>query len=204
MSKKGLSFDQKKDALLKAMLDSVNIHNMLEIESVGKRNKIIPQSIKEVLEALLAERSISMEKVGTQNIYWAFPSERKASLLVDKAALLAEAEAVRIQRSKAEEALAASIKGVAMNATNRSEILAEIEILPIQIQSNTRELSRLKITDPETVAANLTSARDYCNLWTDNIFILKNRLREFLGLSPDFVDNHFGIPEGFDYYSTYS
>ena len=46
---KGLSFDEKKQKLSKAMIREGLFYNFKEIETIAKKNGIVPQSVKEVL-----------------------------------------------------------------------------------------------------------------------------------------------------------
>jgi len=197
MSKKGLSFDQKKEVLLGAMLASGTIHNMQEVESLGKRNRIIPQAIKEVVEALLAERTICLEKVGTQNIYWAFPSQRKAALLAQRDALHAELLDAQAKRQTAEDRRSDCRKQATLPEAARAATLREAREAQTRTEAVRAELSRLQRTDPTRMAAQikeLKEAKRWCDLWTDNIFVIRQKL----GPS-EMVDHQFGIPPNFDY-----
>jgi len=89
---KGLSFDEKKQKLAKAMITEGSFYNFKEIELIAKRNGIVPQSVKEVLDCLIGDRVVIQEKIGSLNMYvlfpriilsisfWAFASNEVASL----------------------------------------------------------------------------------------------------------------------------
>ena len=66
---KGLSFDEKKAALSKAMLRDGGFYNMRELEGLAKKCGVITQAVKEVVDCLIAEKVIIQEKIGSLNMY---------------------------------------------------------------------------------------------------------------------------------------
>lgn len=66
---KGLSFDEKKAKLSQAMMREGLFYNLKELEILGKKNGVIPQAVKEVVDCLIAERIITQEKIGSLNMY---------------------------------------------------------------------------------------------------------------------------------------
>jgi hypothetical protein len=90
---KGLSFDEKKRILTKAMTDEALYYNFKELEVLAKKKGIVPQSVKEVIDCLIAERIVIQEKIGSLNMYgcclwyryihrsfWAFASNEASAL----------------------------------------------------------------------------------------------------------------------------
>ena len=72
---KGLSFDEKKTVLSRAMMKEGMYYNLKELETLGKRNGVIPQAVKEVVDGLVAEKVIIQEKIGSLNMYVIIPSD---------------------------------------------------------------------------------------------------------------------------------
>jgi hypothetical protein len=66
---KGLSFDEKKSVLSKAMMREGMYYNLKELEVLGKKNGVIPQAVKEVVDCLIAEGIVIQEKIGSLNMY---------------------------------------------------------------------------------------------------------------------------------------
>lgn len=66
---KGLSFDEKKSVLSQAMMKEGMYYNLKELEVLGKKNGVIPQAVKEVVDCLVSERVIIQEKIGSLNMY---------------------------------------------------------------------------------------------------------------------------------------
>ena len=185
-----------------AILASQTIHNMQEIESLGRKHKVIPQAIKEVVEALLAERVLCMEKVGTQNIYWAFPSSQKAMLLSQLDTIKAEVNDARIKLAAAVTKKNECLSAVTMSAEARSAIIANSRSTQKALDAARAKLLSLKKNDPAAVAKKLQElkmAQKTCDMWTENAFILRQRLVEKFGCSEEQVESQFGISRDLDY-----
>merc|ERR1712093_871610 len=86
MSKrKGLSFDEKKAVLLSAMHAEASVYTLKELEVLGKSKGVIPQAVKEVVEGLCADGAVENDKVGSQSLFWALPSQRSSALKTKRA-----------------------------------------------------------------------------------------------------------------------
>ncbi len=48
---------------------------MNDIEKLSQKNGITFQSVKEVLDSLLADDLVTSDKIGAGNFYWSFPSK---------------------------------------------------------------------------------------------------------------------------------
>lgn len=209
MSKKpkGFSFDQKKDVLLKAMLAEAAIYNMKELETLGRKHKVIPQAVPEVVEALLSERSLCMDKIGTQNIYWAFPSHRKAVLLSTKDKLAAEIHTAKLRLQEAAIKSEHAKKEIKLSHKERLKIINETTDLKKDIERLQEEKLQLQKRDPrihEAKLHELKQARALCDKMTDNICIIRQYLlRNFAPVDSNTIDHQFGIyPESLEYFTS--
>ena len=202
MKTKGLSFDQKKDVLLNALLAEASIFNMQELESLAKKNKVIPQAVKEVVEALLAERTMCMEKIGTQNIYWAFASQRKSALLAEHQQLQLQVKDAEIKNSEAKRCMIQAQQAVKMTNAERDRFFQDIEEFKIKAEKLKSELAQLERNDPRKTKAKideLKSSKKLCDIWTDNIFVLKKAFVTRFKCQETALDERFDIPEDLDY-----
>jgi hypothetical protein len=207
MSKKpkGLSFDQKKEVLVQAMLTQASIYTMKELENLGRKNKVIPQAVPEVVEALISERAMCMDKIGTQNIYWAFPSQRKAVLLCTKDKLTADIETAKVRLQEAITKSEHAKKEINLSETDRTKIITETANLKRDIERLQQENVQLQKRDPrihEAKLHELKQARSICDQMTDNICILRQfMLRKFAPVDANAIDEQFGIyPESMEYF----
>jgi hypothetical protein len=65
---KGLSFDEKKAVLTRAMQNEASFYKLQDLEILGKRHGVISQAVKEVVDCLVSERVIIQEKIGSMNM----------------------------------------------------------------------------------------------------------------------------------------
>ncbi|CAJ1429945.1 unnamed protein product [Effrenium voratum] len=101
MSKrKGLSFDEKKSTLLSAMQAEAAFFTLKELETLGKSKGVIPQAVKEVVESLVADDEVQSDKVGSQILFWALPSQRTATLQNKRQKLQAETNQLQSELQK--------------------------------------------------------------------------------------------------------
>ena len=207
MSKKtkGLSFDQKKETLLKAMLSQASIYNMKELETLGRKNKVIPQAVPEVVEALLSERALCMDKIGTQNIYWAFSSQRKAVLLTTKDKLESEIKAATLRLKEATMKSDKAKKEIKLTENERSLMLNQTAEIKKETEKLIQQRTLLQKKDPQLHEAKLKElldARHICDKATDNICILRQfLLKKFGHSSIHALDVQFDItPDILEYF----
>ena len=207
MSKKpkGLSFDQKKETLLQAMLAEASIYNMKELENLGRKNRVIPQAVPEVVEALISERSMVIDKIGTQNIYWAFPSQRKAVLLSTKDKLIADIDTAKTRLQEALTKSENAKKEIKLSEKDRNKILVDTAEIRKDIERLQHQKIQLEKRDPRIHEAKLNElkqARALCDKMTDNICILRQFLvRKFAPVDANAIDQQFEIyPESMEYF----
>lgn len=76
MSKKrGLSLEDKRNVILQIYHDSRIPYNLKEIESRGSKAGVVSQTIKDVNQSLVDDSMVMVDKIGSANIYWSFPSK---------------------------------------------------------------------------------------------------------------------------------
>ncbi|KAG4301078.1 hypothetical protein PCK1_002777 [Pneumocystis canis] len=90
-SKKGLSLAEKRLRLeelfheskeffqLKEVLNSSSLFTYGSTDRGYQEKKIMIQSIKDILQSLVDDGIVKMDKIGTSNYFWSFPSEAKQS-----------------------------------------------------------------------------------------------------------------------------
>ena len=75
MGKKGLSFEEKRKRMLEIFKEDQSFFHLKDIEKLGTKKGIIFQSIKEVLDSLVADNLVEVDKIGSSNFYWSLPSK---------------------------------------------------------------------------------------------------------------------------------
>lgn len=72
--RKGLSFEEKRDRLLKIYYRLREPLNLKEIEKLGPKAGVIPQAVKEVNQSLVDDNLVESDKIGIGAFFWALPS----------------------------------------------------------------------------------------------------------------------------------
>jgi Fe2+ or Zn2+ uptake regulation protein len=80
MSKKGLSFEEKKAKMLQLLHERREFFQLKELEKLAPKEKgITANSVKDVVQALVDDGVIDTDKIGGSVHFWSFP--RYAALL---------------------------------------------------------------------------------------------------------------------------
>ncbi|KAJ3278642.1 Meiotic nuclear division protein 1 [Borealophlyctis nickersoniae] len=198
---KPLSFEEKRKRIAEIFYETKDFWQLKDLEKMAPKQKgVIQQSVKEVLDSLVSDNLVTLEKIGTSNYYWSFPStaaqtrKRKLDELEDELVKLKERRD-EMQRSieKATEGREDSDERTVM-----LERLAEAEALR---KSQLAELERFRDCDPALLEAKEKAtqiARDAANRWTDNIFSLQSYCQRNFNITSQQFSEQFGIPEDFD------
>jgi hypothetical protein len=75
MKKKGVSLKEKQDRMLNHFKTTKEVFNLKEVEKFSVKAGITLQSVKDILDLLLADDLVLQEKIGAGNFFWAFPSQ---------------------------------------------------------------------------------------------------------------------------------
>ncbi|KAM7456166.1 hypothetical protein BLSTO_03084 [Blastocystis sp. subtype 1] len=209
--KRGLSADEKKQKMRDAMLAGKSVYNMKELEKIGKEQGISGMVIKDVVQEMLDDDMIIQEKVGSNSLFWIFPSQ---SYVLKKRKLDTLRQSVGSAREEKEklEAEIAKAKEDKPDSEHRSELLKQYEALKSEKEGLLSTLDTLKEHDPETirqmsapnqipsnVEEDIKTAVDGANRWTDNIWSMKSFLTRKQGISSKEADQALEIPDDFDY-----
>ncbi|MEW5297095.1 MAG: hypothetical protein WDW36_000325 [Sanguina aurantia] len=205
MSKrKGVSADEKRDRMLEIFHDSADVFMLKDIEKLAVKKGIISQAVKDVLQALVDDDLVHVEKIGISNYYWSFPSEASVKVETDLLRLRQDVAAAEKRRAELESAVLDSKAG-REDMEARAAKLAELRELQRRVSSCQAEAAQYKDNDPETVrdmqrGADL--AKTGANRWLDNSWTLQSWCKKrFQGheveLDGMFKEN--GLTEEIDY-----
>mgnify|MGYP005984694169 CR=1 FL=1 len=74
MSKKGLTFDEKKAKMLQLFYEKKEFFQLKELERIAPKEKgIVANSVKEVVQALVDDGAVDTDKIGGSIYFWSFP-----------------------------------------------------------------------------------------------------------------------------------
>ncbi|KAF2109129.1 Mnd1 family-domain-containing protein, partial [Lophiotrema nucula] len=171
---------------------SGSAHSIKELEkalpSVGSINSM---QVKDYLQALSDDNKIRVEKIGSGNWYWSFPSEEKKS----KEALLEKAQeeynkanvAVAELEAKVDEAGAAREEDdelLAGTGGDRKALVTKHANLSKELEALRMELAAYSEQDPVEIERKRDETkqfRDDSEKWTDQIMSMESWLRGHIG-----------------------
>lgn len=158
------------------------------------------QSVKEVLEMLVADGEIQMEKIGTSNYFWSFPSTLKITRQNKLEKFTNELEEVEQELLKVEERITKESE-LRVESAERDEKLKELSRLESEVAKVSAELKKYEVNDPEAYEEKkkqISTLKESVNLWTENIFALQSYCRDKFMMDQDAFEKNFGIPADID------
>ncbi|KAJ1957544.1 Meiotic nuclear division protein 1 [Dispira parvispora] len=201
MSKRGLSLAEKRRRMEELLFETKDFFQLKELEKIAPKSKgIVAQSVKDVLQELVDDDIVNLEKIGTSNYYWSFPSAARKTRQNKIHELQTEVQ----QSVKRNEELTNSVNSAQSgreDTEERTELLRQLTEIEQRHALHKKELEQFRECDPVLLKAKeraAQQAKDAANRWTDNIFILQSYCsNKFMIPAADF-NRQFGIPEDFD------
>jgi len=200
MSKKGLSKDQKQKVILSIYHEMKEPFNLKEIEKAASNKGVVLQTVKDMNQELLHDNLVLMDKIGSANIFWSFPSKVFMDKKNEKANLEAAGKKRKVEMAGLEELRETEQK--LRKSTGRDSKLQRLDQLKEIEAEYSQILEKNKITDPAEVKKVVDAAnkcKDGANRWTDNVFTLKTYLVKKKGMSSKEADKLLKIDTAFDY-----
>ncbi|GAO52270.1 meiotic nuclear division protein 1 [Saitoella complicata NRRL Y-17804] len=204
MSKKGLSAAEKATRMQEIFHESQEFYQYKEIEKIASnKKKIVAMTVKEVLQGLVDDGLVKSEKIGTSIYYWSFPSDSHHLRSQRIAALENELVTLETVQSSLTNNLELE-KAERVESEERRALLKEVKACEEQVKAMKDELGRYTENDPvllEAKRAAANSARQAANMWTDNIFILQQYLRDQMGMGAEELEQMMqqnGVPLDLD------
>ncbi|CAE7369762.1 Mnd1 [Symbiodinium sp. KB8] len=194
-----MSLEEKRQVMLDMLQESKEPFLLKELEKLG--GKKVVQSIKEVLQSLVDDGLVDLEKIGIQNFYWSFPTKALVKLTAKKeeAQEKLDSELSRVEELKGEVAALAAER---TEGDERSDKLAQLGDLRAKKRRLEGQVQEQRANDPETLMAlgeDVAKAKDAANRWVDNIFTLKSYCVEKFSMVSSEFDKALGLPADLDY-----
>ncbi|KAF9217533.1 hypothetical protein CPC16_007788 [Podila verticillata] len=200
-SRKGLSAADKRTKLLELFHESGTFHKLQELEKTAPKLKgIVQQSVKDVLQSLVDDGLVTVEKIGTSNYYWSFPSDVQQKKNAKLKQLREEFAKLEATSAELESRIRLAKSGREDN-DQREELLvklAEAETLDKELQT---ELKRYADSDPTLLEAQKKYsqvAKEAVNKWTENIFVFQSYCVNKFNVDRQELNKNFGISEDMD------
>jgi Mnd1 HTH domain/Leucine zipper with capping helix domain len=201
MSKKGKSFEEKREVMLSIFHQESSVYNMKELEYLGGQNGVVEKTVCDVIESLLNDKLIECEQVGSTKLYWSFPSKSIISLQKSiqnlEETVKKDTEVVESLQSKLRELVETPIE-----AKERTVLLGKVNTLRAKKQELEKELSKFKQNDVQLyneLVLKAKMAKEGADLYTDNVFKMIEHIETKYDKDKVEVYRILGIDETFDY-----
>ncbi|KAI9352087.1 meiotic nuclear division protein 1 [Obelidium mucronatum] len=199
--KKPLSQAEKSAKLLELFHESRDVWALKDIERAGSKEKgIVSNTVKDILDMLVSDGLVTMEKIGISNYYWSFPGAAAAA----KKRQLDDLESEVVSAKRRKEELSKEIEAAKEgreDTDDRQQLMAQVKEAQSRQQGLKAELAQFVDCDPAMIEGKEKAAivaRDAANRWTDNIFNLQSYCRDKYSMAPADFCRAFGIPEDLD------
>ena len=154
-----------------------------DVEKEASRRGVNSMTVKDVVQSLIDDDLVHVDKIGSSNWYWAFPGEATSKA---RASLeTAEKEATQLLEEKLRLEKKIETQTKKNPVTNEHKALsAEVNALRETNTKLTEELESFSSSNPETIKMmrEATSvSKKAANVWTDNVFMMKSWAENKMG-----------------------
>ncbi|KAI5188538.1 hypothetical protein NECID01_0151 [Nematocida sp. AWRm77] len=195
---KPLQMEEKVERLHQLFLEKKTFFRVKDLEKIAPKEKgIVAQSVKDVVEILLAENKIKEDKIGATKYYWSFPSDITKEIKNKHAKL--QSDAARFQdRVKHFKESVAVLKANREGSEERTQQLLDLKAKQEKLKEIDAQLAVYEENNPEyinSVREEVEALREETNITTEHIFILTNYLCNQYGMERKEFMKSFSIPE---------
>ncbi|OAG32034.1 hypothetical protein NEDG_00509 [Nematocida displodere] len=198
---KPLSMEEKENRIHALLQEHNTFYTLKEIEKLAPKVKgVVAQSVKEVLETLVADNRIKEQKIGSSTYFWSFMSdiliqkENHIKSLMHTISTYKETIAALTSKiSEAEEQRIASPK--------RTRNLRELYTKQQEIKDAEAEITFYEQNNPNILRAlkdTLHCLVNRINTHTHNIYVLKQYLCEHFNMDGNDFNTSFNISPDMD------
>ena len=158
-----------------------------DMEKAAAKKGVVFQAVKDVVQSLVDDSLVHVDKIGTSNWYWSFPGAADAALRSRLETLERESESVARESREMDERLAAA---KASRPRTEETQMAEV-LLASAREANAKlvkEMESYRSGDAavmEAMREGIPVARESANRWTDNVFLLKSWVEKKSGSRED-------------------
>ncbi|KAH9931152.1 meiotic nuclear division protein 1, partial [Epithele typhae] len=177
---RGLSAEEKRVKLLEIFHETKDFFQVGRILSDGPKMKgIVSQSVKEVLQSLVDDGLVQMDKIGSSNFFWSFPSQRGAIMQNRLAAVKETRKTLAAQVAELRAAVEAE-RAARPESEGRTEQLERLAGLKKEGARLAAELAAYGACDPVKVEEKkraVVLAKEAAARWTGEEVALRSFLR---------------------------
>lgn len=199
MVKRGVSQAEKRERLKKILEDKRQPMTIKDMEKLGMKAGVNSMTIKGVLTELVDDNEIELDKIGSTNFVWYFPSKELRIKQLKLEIIQSKITGVKETIEKVEH----EIQQLEKEREDTPERIQKLENLSNLKLSNAELLKKISVYKDQTVKTELiqalSKAKAYSNRWTDNTWALGDYLKKKFGVNKRTVNQQLRINESFDY-----
>ncbi|CAE6448362.1 unnamed protein product [Rhizoctonia solani] len=218
MAPRGLSAEEKRVKLVELFHETQDFYQLKELEKLAPKMKgIVSQSVKEVLQSLVDDNLVQMDKIGSSNcellrsighrivmfrraVFWSFPSARGATLTSNLASAKEELAALESKISSLTSEI--EDEGAQREETeDRRTSLAQLAQNRAILSELESEMAQYGLADPvvlERKRRAVVLAREAACRWTDNYSVLFSHITKTLGCDAGELRGFLGVGEDYE------
>ncbi|WWD09180.1 hypothetical protein V865_007302 [Kwoniella europaea PYCC6329] len=192
MSRRGLSMEEKKTKMLEIFHETAEFYSLKELEKIAP----MVQSVKEVLDDIVSDGLVQMDKIGTGNYFWSLPSAAGATKQALSSKNQKELESLNAKIEEVNADIEEAEKG-REDTPERRRLLSSLSSLQETSSSLKDELSAFGAADPikyEKKAQAIQVCKNAAVQWTDNTMTLLSYISG-LGSDIEQVKAQLGIDD---------
>jgi len=168
MSKrKGMSMAEKREKLLEMYHTSKKVYTMVEVEKEGPKTGVVRSAVMDVNQQLVDDGQVEMEKIGSVNYCWSFPSKQAQRTAEHLSQLEAQVHAEQAAIAGLKRAIETA-RALRPESDARTAQLAQLKSLAAEARGLEASLEALKENDPVEIArkaAEVEMCRVAANRW---------------------------------------
>lgn len=197
---KGVSEEEKRRRILEIFSETKDFFMLKEVEKMAYKKGVPLLAVKDVLQSLVDDDLVRLEKIGTSNYYWSFPSQKQVNRSKVLEKLCAERDSTR---AKVEE-LRARLEDEQKTRADgeRTELISRYEDLKKERDELLSALEKYKECDPviyEEKTARAAELKTEVNKITDDLFTVQSYVCNKFDVDRKEFLASFGISETLDY-----
>lgn len=199
--KKTMSHDEKLTNVEELLYEKSEPFTLKELEKLAQKEKgVRSMVVKDVIQMLVNDGRIMGDKIGATNFYWLFPSQACELRKRKIGQLDTDIQGAVDKKKKLQQEMIDGKVGKE-ETDERKQNMKELKQLNEQIREIDEKLAVYRAKDPDLIKKKQKDtkiSKDHANMWTDNIFEIRDTMKRDTGRTEDEINDFFGIKSDLD------
>ncbi|KAG8823870.1 hypothetical protein FRC19_002980 [Serendipita sp. 401] len=196
-----MNADEKRAKILEIFHETKDFFQLKEIEKAASKRGVVEKTVKDIVQALVADGLVQSDKIGSSNFFWSFPSARGATLR-NQLKRVQEENGLLTERIQETDVAITTELEFRIDSQERQTALAELQTFEQEIEKLRAELAQYGQCDPATLADKERInylAKEAALRWTDNVVLVRSHFIErYPTLNIDEFNQYFDIKIDFE------